>query len=196
MAKTKMAKDEVKPIPIHQWTNGGKEVLILRFADKDGKSYGDFQHPMSIGESVTAPDWRPDTTCGGGINGWPWGIGLGDGKDPDWQALWQVYSVKPELLIGEVGGGPKCKFETGVLRYVGDWHGAMNYILAGQMAWAFKVSEGAASNSGTRGAASKSGNGRAASKSRKYRAASTCRVQGSSSDSGVQRAASTTGDRR
>ena len=173
MAKTKMAKDEVKPIPIHQWTNSGKEVLVLRFADKDGKSYGDFQHPMAIGETVTAPDWRPDRTCGGGIHGWPWGIGLGDGKEPDWQALWQVYSVKPDQLVGEIGGGPKCKFETGVLRFVGDWHGAMNYILAGQMAWAFKVSEGAASNSGTRGAASNSGTRGAASNSGYQGAAST-----------------------
>src|SRR5436190_20935787 len=149
---------------------------------------------MSIGESVTAPDWRPDTTCGGGIHGWPWGIGLGDGKDPDWQALWQVYSVKPELLIGEVGGGPKCKFETGVLRYVGDWHGAMNYILAGQMAWAFKVSEGAASNSGTRGAASNSGTRGAASNSGYQGAASNSGTRGAASNSGDYGAASNSGD--
>src|SRR5436190_1300562 len=194
MAKTKMAKDEVKPIPIHQWTNGGKEVLVLRFACKEGKSYGDFQHPMAIGETVTAPDWRPDRTCGGGIHGWPWGIGLGDGKEPDWQALWQVYSVKPDQLVGEIGGGPKCKFETGVLRFVGDWHGAMNYILAGQMAWAFKVSEGAASNSGTRGAASNSGTQGAASNSGYQAAAPNAGAEGAASNSGDDGAASNSGD--
>lgn len=38
----------------------------------------------------------------------------------------------------------------------------MNFILSGQMAWAFETSKGAASNSGTRGAASSTAPGTAA----------------------------------
>lgn len=138
-------KTETNKIPIHQWTNDDGEVLILRFSDPDGRSYGGFQHPMELGEFVTAPDWNPEPVCGGGIHGWAWGIGLGNGKDPDWKGLWQVYGVIPELVVGNVGSGPKCKFKTGPLRYKGDWQGAMNHILSGQMQWVAAVSEGAAS---------------------------------------------------
>jgi hypothetical protein len=184
MAKAKTA-DKPK---IFEWTNGGSEVLVLRFSDKDGKSYNEFQHPMAVGETVEAPDWRPDANCGGGIHGWPWGIGLGDGKDPLWDELWQVYSVKPEDLIGEIGSGPKCKFRTGTLVFAGDWHGAMNAILSGQMAWAFEISEGAASNSGdsnSGGAASNSGYQGAASNSGTRGAASNSGYQGAASNSGI-----------
>lgn len=89
--------------PRHQWTNGGKEVLILRYVDQTGKSYGGFQHPMKIGETVTAPDWNPAICCGGGIHGWPWGLSLGDGKEPDWSATWQVYGAIPEDIVGGSG---------------------------------------------------------------------------------------------
>jgi hypothetical protein len=146
-----------KPIPIHQWTNGGDEVFVLRFADKDGKSYGDFQHPMTVGEVVTEPHWNPQPVCGGGIHGWAWGSGMGDGKDPDWSALWQVYGVRPEEIVAGVDGGPKIKFRTGTLRYKGDWHGAAMFIMSGQMAWTFHNSCGSASSSGYSGSASSSG---------------------------------------
>jgi len=87
-----MSKKTV-PIPSHQWTNGGTEVLVLRFVNRDGKSYGDFQHPMKVGEVVTAPDWNTKPDCGGGIHGWPWGLSMGEGKDSEWSALWQVYRL-------------------------------------------------------------------------------------------------------
>ena len=148
---------------IHEWTNADGNVFVLRFSNKDGKSYNGFQHPTEVGEMVTAPDWTATTDCGGGIHGWPWGIGIGDGKEPEWGALWQVYAVKPADIISNVGSGPKCKFRTGELVYAGDWHGAMQYILPGQMKWAFEISEGAASNSGYQGAASNSGDYGAAS---------------------------------
>ncbi len=151
--------------PVYQWTNNSSEVLILRFADREGKAYQGFQHPMEVGQAVTAPDWNAAPVCGGGIHGWPWGIGIGDGKEPDWSALWQVYGVDPADIVGEIETGAKCKFRTGTLRYKGDWHGATNFILSGQMNWAFHASRGAASNSGDRGAASNSGDRGAASNS-------------------------------
>ena len=64
-------------IPAHQWANEDGEVLILRFVDKEGKSYGEFQHPMKVGAAVTAPDWNPAAVCGGGIHGWPLGLSMG-----------------------------------------------------------------------------------------------------------------------
>jgi len=76
--KTKQTSAEPAPtevattpeiIPTHKWTNSDGDVLIVRFVSQDGKSYGDFQHPMKIGESVTAPDWDNKRECGGGIHG-------------------------------------------------------------------------------------------------------------------------------
>src|SRR5690348_11979584 len=91
--KTTEASVEPKP---HEWTHTGKEVLVVRFCAQDGTSYGGFKHPVKVGETVTAPDWESVNACGRGIHGWPWGFGLGDGKECDWSALWQVYRVKPE----------------------------------------------------------------------------------------------------
>ncbi len=171
--------------PIHQWTHDADEVFILRFSDHEGRSHNDFQHPMKIGGVVEVSDWNPAPVCGGGIHGWPWGIGLGDGKDPQWDALWQVYGVKPEDVIPDVDGGPKCKFRTGILRYKGDWHGAALFILSGQMAWASHRAEGAATNSGDRGAATNSGDSGAATNSGD---------SGAATNSGYSGAAISTGD--
>jgi len=132
-------------IPVHQWTNGGEDVLVLRFVGKDGKSYNGFQHPLVIGESVTAPDWNPAPICGGGIHGWAWGIGMGEGKDPDWDALWQVYACRPEDITGEIEHGQKVKFRTGRLVFLDTWNKAISFVLSGQVAWVAQVARGSAS---------------------------------------------------
>ena len=124
-----MSGVHVKP---HEWTNSDGEVLVLRFVDKDCKSYGGFQHPLNVGESVTAPDWNTANKCGGGIHGWPLGLGIGDGKEADWSALWQVYSVQPADIIGEIEGVQKCKFRTGILRFKGTWYDAGNFVQIGR----------------------------------------------------------------
>ena len=141
-------------IPAHQWIHKGDEVLILRYVDQRGKSYGGFQHPMEVGEAVTAPDWNIKAECGGGIHGWPWGIALGDGKDPKWDALWQVYGVNPTDII-DIGG--KCKFRTGVLRFKGNWHDALMFVLDGQKAWVEHFSLGNGHATGDSSASSATG---------------------------------------
>ena len=147
-----------KIIPVHQWTNGGDEVLVVRFVSQDGKSYGGFQHPMIVGETVTAPDWEANCKCGGGIHAWPWALGLGEGKECDWGALWQVYGVKPEdIMQGEPDLVGKVKFRTGVLRFLGKWWDATNFVLAGQMAWVHHSASGSASSTGESGSASSTG---------------------------------------
>ena len=153
-----------KIIPVHQWTNGGDEVLVVRFVSQDGKSYGGFQHPMIVGETVTAPDWEANCKCGGGIHAWPWALGLGEGKECDWGALWQVYGVKPEdIMQGEPDLVGKVKFRTGVLRFLGKWWDATNFVLAGQMAWVHHSASGSASSTGARGSASSTGESGSAS---------------------------------
>ena len=163
--------------PIHQWTNGGDEVLVVRFVNKDGTSSAKrrdvnhgtidaepFKHPLTVGEIVVAPDWVPDFACGGGIHGWPWGMSLGEGKECDWSATWLVYGVKTEDICGGQGDLiGKCKFRTGIVRHVGTWDSATNFVLSGQMAWVDHAARGAASATGDRGVASATGESGAAS---------------------------------
>ena len=168
-------------IPVHQWTNGGNEVLVVRFVSHDGKSYNNFQHPMAVEETVTAPDWNEKKECGGGIHGWPWAIGLGIGKDCVWSALWQVYAVKPTDII-ELDG--KVKFRTGILKFVGTWDQATNFVLSGQIKWVQQASRGAATSSGDGGAATSSGDGGAATSSGTRGAATSSGDGGAATSSG------------
>ena len=185
---------EDKKIPVHQWTNGSGEVLVVRFVSKEGKSYGDFQHPMKVGETVTAPDWDSAMKCGGGIHGWPWAIGLGEGKECEWNALWQVYSVRPEDIVGGEGDLlAKAKFRTGMLRFMGHWADATNFVLSGQMAWVFHNSSGSASNSGYSGSASNSGYSGCAIALGIEGSASNSGSRGSASNSGYRGSASNSG---
>jgi len=74
-----------KIIDIHQWTDTGKEVLILRCCEKDGTSYNGFKWPLIVGAHVEPTSWNPEAVCGNGLHGWPWGLGIGNGKDANWQ---------------------------------------------------------------------------------------------------------------
>lgn len=140
-------------IPAHQFTHDGMEVLVVRCTAANGKSHGGFQNPETVGETIEAPDWDGKNSCGGGIHGWPWGLGIGDGKDPDYHGRWYVIGVNPKDIIGNIEKGAKCKFKVGIVRYVGPWAGALSFTLAGRMAYDFQASRGSASNSGSRGSA-------------------------------------------
>jgi hypothetical protein len=185
---------EATIIPSHQWTNGGGEVFVLRFCGHDGSSYNGFKHPIKVGETVTAPDWKNTDACGNGIHGWPWGLSIGEGKEADWGALWQVYGVNPKEIAGNLEGGGKCKFRIGVLRFIGDWHAAMLFVLDGQIAWVQHAASGAASATGYRGAASATGYRGAASATGDSGAASATGDSGAASATGDGGAASATGD--
>src|SRR3990167_8654816 len=207
--KTNKYLSNDQKIPVHQWTNGSEHVSIVRCVGQDGKTYCGFQNPLEVGATLIVPDqwepiwgpqpaiwrpgWIPDHQCGGGIHGWAWGIATGDGKEPDWTAIWQVYECKPGDVIGDVDG-MKVKFRTGILRYSGDWQGVNHYVLAGQMAWVFHNARGSASNSGDNGSASNSGDNCSASNSGANGSASNSGARGSASNSGYRGSASNSGD--
>ena len=138
--------------PAHQWLNGGSEVLLLKCVDVEGKAYGGFQWPLEVGATVEAPDWNDEPVCGGGLHGWPWGIGIGGGKNPDWSGIWIVYGADPADVVHVADeNGDKSKAKRGVIRFVskpGDWQSATNFILRGQIAWVQQASRGAASATG------------------------------------------------
>jgi hypothetical protein len=194
--------------PIGKWTHDGEDVLIVRFCRKDGSNGSDhpFQYPTTVGETVTCPDWDPSEKCGGGLHGWPWGMFIGDGKNPEWDALWQVYAAKPaDVANCDSGDFGKVKFRIGMLVFSGGWFGATSKVLAGQLAWVLNrtenskdksdVDEGAASATGVSGAASATGWSGAASATGGSGAASATGVSGAASATGGRGAASATGGR-
>ena len=174
----------------HQWTHDGKEVLVVKCVAADGSSYKGFKHPLKVGEVVTAPDWNEKDECGGGIHGWPWCFSLGDGKEPDFAGTWLVYGADPKDVIDLEG---KVKFRTGTLRYSGGWHGAMMFVLEGQMAWVRQASSGAATASGDNGAATASGYNGAATASGDNGAATASGTSGAATASGTSGAATASG---
>ena len=94
----------VKPC---QFTVDGK-VLLLKCINKDFTSYEGLQWPKS--GLVEAPDWNPKPDCGGGLHGWPWGIGIGNGKIPCYssKSVWLVFSADPNDIV-DLGGKAKCR---------------------------------------------------------------------------------------
>lgn len=116
----------------HQWTDGGENVLILkRINKKDRTSYGGFVWPIS--GTVEAPDFNSEQKCGGGLHGWPWGIGLGEGSSFNFaDDEWLILSAKPSDVIGELDRGWKCKAKKVEIAYTGNYVGAFAMIRNGQ----------------------------------------------------------------
>ena len=180
------------PIDIHQWTHTGDDVLIVKCVGAGGVTYGDFVWPLTVGAEVIAPDWRADAECGGGLHGWPWGLSIGDGKEPDWSAPpWLVFAAKPTDVV-DLGG--KVKARCGRVVYVGDWQGATNHVLSGQIAWVLQRTANAAKRSkAERGAASATGERGAASATGESGAASATGLSGAASATGWRGIASLSG---
>jgi hypothetical protein len=176
---------------LHQWTNGGDRVMIVRFVDEKNQSYGGFQWPTEIGSVVTCPDWDAKAECGNGLHGWPWGIGIGEGKEPVYvNANWQVVSADPKDIVW-LDGKVKCREVQ--LEYVGSWWKALEIIEKGRDAWIQRAARGAASATGKCGAASATGASGAASATGESGAASATGARGAASATGARGAASATG---
>lgn len=41
--------------------------------------------------------------CGHGLHGWPWGLSMGDGRDPQWDGQWIVFGADPATVISLSG---------------------------------------------------------------------------------------------
>ncbi len=175
----------------HQWTHDGDEVLIVKCVAADGSSHGGFKWPLQVGATVEPESWNPAPTCGEGLHGWPWGLSIGDGKDPDWQGKWLVFGAKREDVVS-LGG--KCKARAGVIRYVGNWWAATGFVLAGQMALVHATASGSASSTGERGSASSTGERGSASSTGWRGSASSTGASGSASSTGERGSASSTGE--
>ena len=120
----------------HEFTNGGKEVLILkripqsRVTNGGGKGQ-DLVWP-GVGSKVECDQWNPAPKCVGGIHGWPWGFGLGDGMEYDVAGdVWLVIGADPADVVGNVNNGAKCKVRAAIVRFEGTFTDAMKFVAVG-----------------------------------------------------------------
>ena len=156
------APTEKEPNKPHQHVNTDGYVLIVKCLNRDGTSHNGFIWPKS--GPVDNPHWSRDATCSsGGLFGWPWGFGIGDGKNPNATHPWLVFRAKPENVIGEIEGDVKCKAVPATdgslpeVVYYGDQGGAMRFTMNGRVACVEKNSSGSASATGWSGSASATG---------------------------------------
>jgi len=191
-----------EPAPIHQWTHNDSEVLFVRCLDHDGSSHGGFRwlpdeaferllagHAEKAGLLVEAADWDPAPVCGGGLHGWPWGIGVGIGRNPSPYGL--VFSAPADSVV-EIEWG-KCKVPKARVVYVGPLGSCMAYTSAGRCAWIEANSSGSASATGWSGSASATGGRGSASATGGSGSASATGGRGSASATGGSGSASATG---
>jgi hypothetical protein len=146
MPDVPVAPPEPVPVHPHTWTDGGDKVLILRRIDANGTSNSQrlvngqsvtrepFRWPDGINVEVQCDDWDPRPVCGGGLHGWAWGMGLGDGADYDIIAdRWLVLAADPADVVGELEKGWKCKCRRAIKLYDGPFAGAWAMIRSGQV---------------------------------------------------------------
>ena len=184
-------------IEAHQWTNGGDEVLVVRCVNADGTSYGGFENPLEVGAVIEAPDWSIAAECGGGIHGWPWGLGH-DGKEPT-HPLWLVCGADPHSGV-ELGG--KAKWPRMIVRHVGTLASAMAFTHVGRLrlisASAKQATSGDRSSAATSGyssSAATSGDSSSAATSGDSSSAATSGYSSSAATSGYRSSAATSGYR-
>jgi hypothetical protein len=201
---TKKLKSKSKPkskriVKPHNWTDGGDKVLILRCCNKDGSSYGGFIWPRT-GE-VSAPDWNNRKECGGGLHGWPWGMGIGEGKDFNFSDdLWIVFAVKPEDVVGELDNGWKCKAKCGVVVYAGEFAAAWQMVNSGRhrlieaMVGVGGRNSSKAASSGNSSKAASSGNSSKAASSGNYSTAASSGDYSKAASSGDYSTAASSGN--
>ena len=140
-----MKTTKINPVQPHQFTHDGTEVLILRRIPKDRKAHGGFIYPVGVGATVTAPDWNTNAGCGGGLHGWPWSFGLGEGQDFSISDdIWLIMGALPSDVIGELGTekGWKCKYRTATIRFEGGFKEAMDLLRPGFTACVRGLSSG------------------------------------------------------
>ena len=68
-------------------------VLIVKCLSVAGTGHGGFQWPKS--GPVVNHHWSRQPDCAsGGLFGWPWGMGIGDGKAPNATCPWLVFRAR------------------------------------------------------------------------------------------------------
>ena len=180
---------------IAKHTDENGYVLIVKCLNRDGTSKNGFIWPKS--GPVNNPHCSRKADCeSGGLFGWPWGLGIGDGRDPDACADWLVFRAKPENVIdlaGKVKAVPGDNGELPEVVYFGSQAGAMAFTMSGRVKYIESQSSGSASATGVSGSASATGGRGSASATGESGSASATGESGSASATGGSGSASATG---
>ena len=150
----------------HEHVNADGEVLILKRIPKNritngGGKAADLLWP-GVGGRVECDHWDQQPVCGGGLHGWPWGFGLGDGMEYDVAGdVWLVLGADPQDVVGNVGDGAKCKVRAATIRWEGTFTDAMHFVASGFRTcielWASQHASGDYAQIGSSGNAAKIG---------------------------------------
>ena len=189
--------NDSKIIPPSQWVDKDGYVLIVKCLNRDGTTYGGFKWPAA---GPVKPDkWSRTPDCdSGGLFGWPWGIGIGDGRIPDACTSWRVFRAKPENVItigNKVKAVPGGNGELPEVVYSGPQAGAMAFTMFGRVQMVLHNANGSASATGYSGSASATGYSGSASATGASGSASATGYSGSASATGDRGSASATGYR-
>ena len=176
----------------HRWTYDGDKVLVVRQCAHDGSSSHGFVWPKS--GPVECPDWQPHNNCGNGLHGWPWGLAMGDGAEPNFTSLWLVVAVDPKDIIDVEDAHGKVKFKAGEVVFAGEWWKARELTEKGRNAWIAHFSDGKSSATGYGSASSATGDSSASSATGYSSASSATGDRSASSATGDRSASSATGD--
>lgn len=149
--------------PIHQWTHDKSRLWLVKCLNRDGTSglsERPFTWPKDVGAEVmpvvSGPNQGRDSECDtGGLFGWPWGMGVGEGREPDACASWIVFSADPKDVYDCQKG--KAKAVKARVEFYGDMATAMYMTSEGRIAWIQARSQGSASATGESGSASATG---------------------------------------
>jgi hypothetical protein len=92
----------------------------LRTCGPKGEAYNGFTWPTEKGAVVSAPDFDPSPTCGGGLHLNPWGMGDWSLHSYHASALWMVVRYDPALAVELDGGerGGKIKAPWAIVEQV------------------------------------------------------------------------------
>ena len=107
-------------------------ALVLRCCNADMTSRNGFRWPTpdeDIGHGpgvAVAPDWNPETICGGGLHGWLRGEGSPHVANIKHDSKWLVVEVDESTIVDI--NGEEVKFPRGRVIFVGERHEATNYL--------------------------------------------------------------------
>ena len=107
-------------------------ALVLRCCNVDMTSRNGFRWPTpdeDIGHGpgvAVAPDWNPETICGGGLHGWLRGEGSPHVANIKHDSKWLVVEVDESTIVDI--NGEEVKFPRGRVIFVGERHEATNYL--------------------------------------------------------------------
>ena len=191
----KQAVEQPQHPPIHQWTHDGDKVLLVKMIGKDrttgGKEYPVVNWPES--GKVKCDDWDATPRCGHGLHAWPWGMFIGDGKDPDATCLWVVLAANPADVV-QIDGG-KVKVPSCEVVFSGNMAEVMEYTMQGRIAWIVANAQDHTSSSGYRSSAASSGDSSSAASSGDSSSAASSGYSSSAASSGYRSSAASSGDR-